>query len=92
MDAVEFWLYADVTTKAMFVFCIFEMLSRGQRLMITPEKAMYGWRPSLTGGVPVISFLFVLGTKGRKQLVVMAPKNLSTKHYKLQKIESKPRP
>ena len=28
----------------------------------------------------VISFLFVLGTKGRMQPVVMAPKNLSTKH------------
>ena len=30
--------------------------------------------------VVVISFLFVLGTKGRMQPVVMAPKNLSTKH------------
>ena len=28
----------------------------------------------------VNSFLFVLGTKGRMQPVVMAPKNLSTKH------------
>ena len=30
--------------------------------------------------VVVISFLFVLGTKGRMQPVVMAPKNHSTKH------------
>ena len=28
----------------------------------------------------VISFLFVLGTNGRMQPVVLAPKNLSTKH------------
>ena len=33
--------------------------------------------------VVVVSFLFVLGTKGRMQPVVMAPKNLSTKHYRL---------
>ena len=31
----------------------------------------------------VISFLFVLGTNGRMQPVVIAPKNLSTKNYRL---------
>ena len=39
--------------------------------------------------VVVISFLFVLGTNGRMQPVVMAPKNLSTKHYGLNKIKEK---
>ena len=37
--------------------------------------------------VVVISFLFVLGTNGRMQPVVMAPKNLFTKHYGLNKIK-----
>ena len=36
-----------------------------------------------------ISLLFVLGTNGRMQPVVMAPKNLSTKHYGLNKIKEK---
>ena len=39
--------------------------------------------------VVVISFLFVLGTNGRMQPVVMAPKNLSTKHYGLNKIKER---
>ena len=39
--------------------------------------------------VVVISFLFVLGTNGRMQPVVMAPKNLSTKHYGLNKRKEK---
>ena len=39
--------------------------------------------------VVVISFLFVLGTNGRMQPVVMAPKNLSTKHYELDKVEGR---
>ena len=41
------------------------------------------------GCVVVISFLFVLGTNGRRQPIVMAPKNLSTKHYGLNKIKEK---
>ena len=39
--------------------------------------------------VVVTSFLFVLGTNGRMQPVVMAPKNLSTQHYGLNKIKEK---
>ena len=39
--------------------------------------------------IVVISFLFVLGTNGRMQPVVMAPKILSTKHYGLNKIKEK---
>ena len=39
--------------------------------------------------VVVISFLFVLGANGRMQPVVMAPKNLSTKHYGLNKLKEK---
>ena len=39
--------------------------------------------------VVVISFLSVLGTNGRLQPVVMAPKNLSTKHYGLNKIKKR---
>ena len=37
----------------------------------------------------VNSFLFVLGTNGRMQPVVMAPKNLSIKHYGSNKIKEK---
>ena len=36
--------------------------------------------PLVTNGSCYYLILFVLGTKGRMQLVVMAPKNLSTKH------------
>ena len=35
--------------------------------------------------VVVFSFLFVLGTNGRMPSVVIAPKNLSTEHYGLNK-------
>ena len=45
--------------------------------------------PLLAVVVVVISFLFVLGTNGRMQPVVMAPRNLSTKHYGLNKIKEK---
>ena len=37
-------------------------------------------QPLVVVVVVVNSFLFVLGTNGRMQPVVMAPKNLSTKH------------
>ena len=37
----------------------------------------------------VISFLFLLDTNGHMQPVVMAPKNLPTKHCGLNKIEEK---
>ena len=51
-------------------------------LKVGVEASGAGWRvhPGGSRVVVVISFLFVLGTNGRMQPVVMAPKNLSTKH------------
>ena len=37
----------------------------------------------------VLTFLFVLGTNGHMQTVVMAPKNLFTKPYGLNRIKEK---
>ena len=49
----------------------------------TAWRPVKGSRGMIRRVVVVVSFLFVLGTKGRMQPVVMAPKNLSTKHYRL---------
>ena len=71
------------------VNALFLALLRGFRTGLLWARA--AGTPEYPGGnrVVVISLLFVLGTKGRMQPVVMAPKNLSTKHYKLQKTKQK---